>query len=100
MTKLVRFAMACAAVVCGVGAEAAESSKVVTGGLRVTEWTVDAKGWWHAKLPVGTRSSHFFVNGQRRTRPKPLCAAGRTASRKLTKDLPPVPAVFDAAPLR
>lgn len=69
MTKLGRFAVACAAVVCGFGAEAAESSKVVTGGLRVTEWTVDAKGWWHAKLPVGTRSSHFFVNGQRRTRP-------------------------------
>ena len=25
-------------------------------------------------------------------RPKPLCAAGRTTPRKLTKDLPPVPA--------
>ena len=43
--------------------------KVVTGGLRVTDWSVDAKGRWHAKLPAGTRSSHFFVNGRRRTRP-------------------------------
>ena len=32
-------------------------------------WTVDAKGWWHARLPSGTKCSQFFVNGQRRVRP-------------------------------
>lgn len=40
-----------------------------TGGEKVSGWTVDAKGWWHARLPSGAKCSQLFVNGQRRVRP-------------------------------
>ncbi len=42
---------------------------VISAGRRVRNWSVDAKGWWHAKFPAGTRFSQFYVDGQRRTRP-------------------------------
>ena len=44
-------------------------ARFVTGGERVRAWKVDERGWWHARLPAGTRCSHFFVNGVRRQRP-------------------------------
>jgi len=42
---------------------------VLSGGRAITDWTVDAKGWWHAAVEPGTRSTQFFVNRQRRQRP-------------------------------
>ena len=45
------------------------ASPVVSAGRRITGWTVDAKGHWHAAVPKGLRFSQFYVNGQRRQRP-------------------------------
>ena len=45
------------------------ASPVVSAGRRISGWTVDAKGWWHARVPVGARFAQFYVDGQRRTRP-------------------------------
>ena len=42
---------------------------VVSAGRRIRGWTVDGRGWWHAKFPAGTRFSQFYVNGRRRFRP-------------------------------
>ena len=42
---------------------------VVSGGKTIADWKVDEKGWWHAALEPGTRSTQFFVNRQRRQRP-------------------------------
>lgn len=52
-----------------VFAAAPGARPVLSAGRRITDWSVDAKGWWHAKLPAGTRISQFYVDGQRRTRP-------------------------------
>jgi hypothetical protein len=47
---------------------------VLSGGTRITGWTVDPDGRWHAELPaVRDGSWHFtqlFVNDQRRWRPR------------------------------
>lgn len=48
---------------------APNAKPVVSAGRRVANWTLDAKGWWHAKFPAGTKFSQFYVDGQRRTRP-------------------------------
>ena len=42
---------------------------IVSAGRRITGWTVDAKGWWRARVPQGRRFAQFYVNSQRRTRP-------------------------------
>ena len=60
---------ACAAALLFAGCDPYEFPAFVTGAEKVDSWEVDERGWWHAKLPEGTRSSHFFVNGQRRARP-------------------------------
>ena len=53
---------------------AAEGAKpIISAGLRITGWKVDADGVWHATVPgtAGRRKtfSQFFVNGLRRLRP-------------------------------
>ncbi|MBR0506070.1 MAG: hypothetical protein IJJ84_11750, partial [Kiritimatiellae bacterium] len=45
------------------------ASPVVSAGRRIAGWTVDAKGWWRARVPVGAKFAQFYVDGQRRTRP-------------------------------
>ena len=60
---------AVAAVQIGFAEDWSALPRMVCGGERIAGWTVDGRGWWHAKLPAGTKCSHFFVNGQRRTRP-------------------------------
>ena len=52
-----------------VFAAAPGARPIVSAGRRVRDWSVDGKGWWHAQVAAGTRSSQFYVNGQRRTRP-------------------------------
>ncbi len=42
---------------------------VVSAGRRIAGWAVDAKGWWHARVPVGAKFAQFYVDGQRRLRP-------------------------------
>lgn len=50
--------------------EASPGAKpVISAGRRITDWKVDAKGWWRAPVAKGTLFSQFYVNGQRRTRP-------------------------------
>ena len=62
-------AAACAGALFLSGCDPEEMPKFVTGAEKIDQWRVDEKGWWHAQLPAGTKSSHFFVNGQRRLRP-------------------------------
>ena len=45
------------------------AAPVVSAGKRIADWTVDAKGRWHARVATGARFAQFYVNGQRRTRP-------------------------------
>lgn len=68
-TTLLSFIFAGAAATLFADAEVMDLPPFVTGGECVTGWTADAKGWWHAKLPAGTKCSQLFVNGQRRMRP-------------------------------
>ena len=59
------------------------ASPVVSAGRRISGWTVDAKGWWHARVPVGARFAQFYVDGQRRTRPfLPRTEIGRASCRE------------------
>lgn len=58
-----------AAGLCGLAGFAHGADTLVSAGESVRGWKVDAKGRWHARVAPGTRSSHFFVNGQRRLRP-------------------------------
>ena len=60
---------AAAGVILLAGCDPDEMPTFVTGAEKIESWRVDEKGWWHAQLPAGTKSSHFFVNGQRRMRP-------------------------------
>ena len=55
------------------GCDPYEFPSFVTGAEKIDSWEVDERGWWHAQLPEGTKSSHFFVNGQRRARPHVPC---------------------------
>ena len=55
------------------GCDPYEFPVFVTGAEKIDSWEVDERGWWHAQLPEGTKSSHFFVNGQRRARPHVPC---------------------------
>jgi hypothetical protein len=56
-----------------VGAYPGETP-VVSGGVRLSGWTVDSAGLWHTKLPdvaAGTwRFQQLWVNGERRCRPR------------------------------
>ena len=50
--------------------EAAPGARpVVSAGMRISGWTVDANGWWRARVPAGLRFAQFYVDGQRRLRP-------------------------------
>ncbi|MBR4172051.1 MAG: right-handed parallel beta-helix repeat-containing protein [Kiritimatiellae bacterium] len=50
--------------------EAAPDAKpVISAGRRITNWKVDANGWWRAPIEKGTVFAQFYANGQRRTRP-------------------------------
>ena len=42
---------------------------VVSAGRRITCWTLDANGWWHAAVRRDTPLAQLYVDGQRRTRP-------------------------------
>lgn len=49
-----------------------KSRPVISGGVRLTGWTVDGKGWWHKTLPEVAagrwRFQQLWVNGERRYR--------------------------------
>ncbi len=54
---------------------AAEGARpVLSGGVRLTGWKVNEKGWWELEIPAVRegkwRFSQLFVNGQRRLRPR------------------------------
>ena len=50
--------------------EAAPGARpVISAGRRITDWKVDAKGWWRASVSRETPLAQFYVDGQRRTRP-------------------------------
>ena len=73
MEKAKRMAVIAVAVCAGAliltGCDPDELPKFATGAEKIDSWDVDERGWWHARVPAGTKSSHFFVNGQRRVRP-------------------------------
>jgi len=62
-------ALALVAIVVVAAEGSAGEGVVISGGRTITDWTVDGKGWWHASVEPGTRSTQFFVNRQRRQRP-------------------------------
>lgn len=51
--------------------EAADGAKpVISAGRRIVDWRLDGKGWWRACVPASFRVSQFYVNGERRFRPR------------------------------
>ncbi|MBI1367042.1 MAG: hypothetical protein GC162_00160 [Planctomycetes bacterium] len=50
--------------------QAAGERVVISGGIAVTSWTADERGWWHAAMPEGVYFGELFVNDQRAPRPR------------------------------